>query len=418
MKAIDLSGVNLGLSPQERDQAIERTNNTARITVGETRIAIWCLFGFAAITFSGRLFIRLATRRRLYVDDGFLIFAFVCLVVGTVLFHLRLEYLYVEVAVLRGNPDALAIALTELPEIIAQAKWQLCTFAMLWTSIFSTKLCYFAFFHSLIRATPNWFIWYFRISIVFTVVLWIVTVVGLQIIPCPYLGQEAAGKSLLMSTFCETWPNIEQEKCFPQLPVSHTTLTAISITLTAFDAVSDLIIVSIPIYLLQSSRMSILKKIGIGSFLCLSGFMLTCCIVRAAGGFDDGIVDYSWQSFWAQAEASVGVAMASITAYRATLVGSNDISDRLRARLYKIKRRTRNNAESSNSSPQHQSRTTSWLPRVPMGRMTGLGSLFGLRTCYTTTYQTQQLNSKSDIDEYHAFIRMPDAVHAKGNVRE
>ncbi|PHH74244.1 hypothetical protein CDD82_5033 [Ophiocordyceps australis] len=400
MTAIDLSGVKFGLSPQERKQAIERTNNTGRITVDETRIAIWCLFAFAALTFIGRLFIRLSTRRRLYVDDGFLTLAFLCLAVGTILFHLRLEYLYVEVAVLRGNSDALAIALTELHEIIAQAKWQLCTFTLLWTSIFSTKLCYFAFFHSLIRATPNWFIWYFRISILFTVVLWITTVVGLQIIPCPYLGQEAA------------------EKCFPQLPISHTTLSAMSITLTVLDAVSDVIIVSIPIYLLQSSRMSILKKIGIGSFLCLSGFMLTCCVVRAAGGFDDGIVDYSWQSFWAQAEASVGVSMASITAYRATLVGSNDISDRLRARIYKIKRRNKDNGTSSDLSPHDTWRIKSWLPRVPTARITGLGSLFGLGTCYTANHQTQQLNSKSDIDEYHAFIRMPDAVHAKRNVRE
>jgi hypothetical protein len=103
-----------------------------------------------------------------------------------------------------------------------------------------------------------------------------------------------------------------------------------------------------PIAILRQSQMGSSTKVGLGFFLCLSTFMLSCSIVRAALTYYGGKLDYPWQVFWLHSEGCIGVMMGSITVYRPALIGSvTEVSNLLRARIAKIARLIRRNKRRS-----------------------------------------------------------------------
>jgi len=155
------------------------------------------LFGFAILSFFGRITIRLASRRRLFLDDGFLTFAFVCLIGGTAILYTRIHMIYLEFAVLRGDQIAALLAFQQMDNLFEQSKWQLAYLLLLWTAIFAVKWCYLAFFYPLLRSMSKKFIYYYRFSVAFSIVSWLFLVVGEQLITCPYVGK-AAGQSLCL----------------------------------------------------------------------------------------------------------------------------------------------------------------------------------------------------------------------------
>ena len=53
------------------------------------------LFGLAVLCVTGRIATRLYTRRRLFLDDGFLIFGLMCLGAGTGLIHVYCRTIFV-----------------------------------------------------------------------------------------------------------------------------------------------------------------------------------------------------------------------------------------------------------------------------------------------------------------------------------
>ncbi|RAH69472.1 uncharacterized protein BO66DRAFT_471976 [Aspergillus aculeatinus CBS 121060] len=381
------------LSPEQIAEAEKSIDGAGRITLYQFKIAIGVLLGLAFLSFSGRIFIRLFTRRRLYLDDGFLILAFICLCVVTAMLYLRVQIVYILFGVLSGDSAAYALAIKHYDKLLEQSKWQLGYITLLWTVVFSVKWCYFAFFYPLLRNVSRKLIWYYRFAIVFSVASWIAIVVGEELIACPYLGEEAG------------------KKCFPDLPASRTSLLAAFWAFPCLDALSDLIIVTIPILLLRNVQLRTLTKLGIGCFVCLSGFMFACSIIRAAGTYYRNALDYPWQVFWLHAEACIGVTMASITAYRSTLIGSNEVSDRVRGYLSRIKRTWKQRTDGSEvesrprTAPVHDKNR--WgFPRIPRGTITGLRSVLGRSTAHrdTTVLTAGSMGGEEEAD-YHAYLK-------------
>lgn len=153
------------------------------------------LFGFATLCFFGRIAIRLASRRRLFLNDSFLTFAFICLIGGTAILYKRVQIVYLEFSVLRGDEIAALLAFQQMDNLFEQSKWQLAYLLFLWTTVFSVKWCYLAFFYPLLRAMSKRILYYYWISVGFSVVSWLFLVVGEQLITCPYVSK-AAGNFL------------------------------------------------------------------------------------------------------------------------------------------------------------------------------------------------------------------------------
>jgi hypothetical protein len=77
-------------------------------------ISLGVLFRVAFLTCAGRILIRLFTRRRLYMDDGFLLFAFLNLIGGTGILYKRIHMIYLEFAVLHGDEIPSLLAFDEM----------------------------------------------------------------------------------------------------------------------------------------------------------------------------------------------------------------------------------------------------------------------------------------------------------------
>ncbi|KAN0067011.1 hypothetical protein V8E54_014935, partial [Elaphomyces granulatus] len=302
----------LQMTPEQRIQGEWEIANMGRITMRQFKVIAAVLLSIALFSFFGRIFIRLFTQRRLYMDDGFLTLALACLCAGTIIVYERMQIICLQSAILQKNPTALQIAREQMDDIYDQSGWQFAYLFLLWTTLFAVKWCYFAFFHPFLQAMSNWriFILYYRFSICFSVFSWLLIVVGGQLIICPYVGRTSS--------------NLQ---CFPaaKLPVPDAVLFLLSWACPTLDALTDIMVISIPIVILRQSRMRTLTKLELGSLMCLSALMVTCSIIRAVGANQGGAPEYQWQTFWLQAESCIAVVMGSITVYHPTLLtGSNN----------------------------------------------------------------------------------------------
>ncbi|PYH90486.1 hypothetical protein BO71DRAFT_462274 [Aspergillus ellipticus CBS 707.79] len=383
----------LPAQPQLSDPLV---GNLGRITLLQYKIVTGVFFGIAVLSFLGRIFIRLFTRRRLYIDDGFLSFAFATLCGGTVLGYLRIYIVYLQFAVLQGDMAATAIVASDPGEHAKQFAYNLAYIVLLWTTVFAVKWCYLAFFHPLLVGMSRRFVFYYRFTIGLSVVSWILSVAVAPVIPCPYMGMAAV------------------MKCFPTLPVSNSTMLAMFWIPPILDALTDLMIISIPLRLLYKVQVRKLTKIGLACFLCLSIFMCVCSIIRTAGTYYHGVLDYPWQVFWLHLEGCIGVTMGSITVYRSTLIGSNEVSGLFKKYITRIKDAMRGSS-ASDATPQQPGEEskaqthTFGLPSIPQPTISGLRTWFGRSKKDTSAPNDGSGLSSfaSDDIDYHTLLKVP-----------
>ena len=138
------------------------------------------------------------------------------------------------------------------------------------------------------------------------------------------------------------------------------------------DVGTDLLIVSLPIRLLWSVKIKMRQKVIIGVFLSLNLFMAFTASVRVSGLKFRGTFDEVWLFAWQHIEASVAVAMISLTAFRSVFVAA-DASRAQRESPKKAwysssieairRRRARQNSDEE---------ATKGLPSIPGATLTGM----------------------------------------------
>ena len=144
--------------------------------------------------------------------------------------------------------------------------------------------------------------------------------------------------------------------------------------------------------------------------------MLACSITRAAGMYYHGALDYPWQVYWLHSEACIGIIMGSITAYRSTLIGSNEVSDKVQSYFNKLLRRRTSSAtpahDAEEAGKKNQSLPRHLLLRIPSATLSGLRTMFRdpLRTHATSaSVSTQNSNHGLLETDYHAYIKKVQA---------
>ncbi|CAN8105085.1 unnamed protein product [Discula destructiva] len=85
---------------------------------------------------------------------------------------------------------------------------------------------------------------------------------------------------------------------------------------TALDALTDILIVSIPIIVLHRARMRTSQKLSLGIFMSLSLVMVCLAIIRASKIHGANSIDVVWEFYWQYMEAAVAVIMGSLTVIR------------------------------------------------------------------------------------------------------
>ncbi|KAL1605191.1 hypothetical protein SLS60_004735 [Paraconiothyrium brasiliense] len=222
---------------------------------------------------------------------------------------------YIVQALIRGDPAAKIIASGQgVRKLTAHYNWTFANIVLSWTAVFAVKGSYFALFYPMMSVMSKHVIWFYWAAAVFSAASWFVLAFGSNLILCKELGTAAV-------------------KCYFSNS-KHGMLTLLAVTAT-LDGLTNLTIVVIPIFILRKSAVRGAVRLGVGAFLMLSVFMLICSIIRAAGVYYQGIIDCRWQSYWCHVEACIAVIMGSLTVYRSTLVGSNEVPNKVQSYLYK-----------------------------------------------------------------------------------
>lgn len=155
---------------------------------------IGALFGVAVLVVAARIVMRWRLRRRLYLDDFFLIFGLACLcgATGLILVSVRkiflTEALLVDQSFLLPLEGALSVMNTA-PAIINYFLF------LTWTVVISVKFSFLALFKLLIQRISWKVTFYYWFVVAFTVITWIYMVSEAFII-CPAFGVHFSANSL------------------------------------------------------------------------------------------------------------------------------------------------------------------------------------------------------------------------------
>lgn len=142
-----------------------------------------------------RTFIRIKGRHKFSIDDILLIFAIMCISVGTGLAYTFIPYAYIE-------SGRFALLDNDLPKLIWALKITGVYFTMTWTATFAARLSVLFFFKSLVERIPDYNRWV-KVVIVFNLLVWAFCVCSLYIV-CPHFGKSAVSKSLMCHNEAET----------------------------------------------------------------------------------------------------------------------------------------------------------------------------------------------------------------------
>lgn len=141
------------------------------------------IFGLAVLCVLSRIFARIYTRRRLFLDDCFLIIGLLCLGAGTGLIHVFCQTIFVVEAIKMDPTVVIPLdQYNEIPQTFAILDAFLC---VMWTTTFAVKFSFLALFRLLIRRVSNSITTYYWIVVAITTVTWMFLVAE-PFILCPY----------------------------------------------------------------------------------------------------------------------------------------------------------------------------------------------------------------------------------------
>lgn len=260
--------------------------------------AVAGFFCFLAVVAAiGRIAIRLTLRRRLYLDDFLLIFAVASLGAATGVYFEFSWFIYI-LNVLKYDTSVMPIP-SDLKIIMDAQAINYSLMALMWSAIFPVKLCFLVSFRILIRDVSRAIhIWYWC-TFASTIAVW-AFMIALPFIQCPYTGND-----LLLH-------------CTPETPYKKT--IAGNWLAFIFDAITDIMIVAIPVWILRHVRIKLQQKLAIASFLCLSIVMVITALIRVLLSRWKGWGDLTLTYLLMYIEACIAVIMASLAAYRAVFV--------------------------------------------------------------------------------------------------
>ncbi|KAF2012755.1 hypothetical protein BU24DRAFT_412086 [Aaosphaeria arxii CBS 175.79] len=295
---------------------IYRIEHAGRVSLPVSRTIAVFFFGIACIAAIGRLIVCLTIRRRLYFDDYVLFFGLASL--GAAMgVYIKFSWLIYVLNIIKYDPTVIP-TVSDLQDIMNAQAINYSLMALMWSAIFPVKLCFLITFKVLIlNMSQRIVVWYWTtLTLVFLVWGFLITE---SFIICPYTGD-----ALL-------------QHCTPETPYKLT--IAGNWFAFVFDAITDLMIVAIPVYILRNVRIRLTQKVAIASFLCLSSAMVVLAIVRLSLSRYKGWGDLATQYILLFIEACVAITMASVAAYRAVFVEHSRQRDREEQALPEEQRR-------------------------------------------------------------------------------
>lgn len=139
----------------------------------------------AVLAVAGRLAIRLYTRRRLFLDDVFVIFGLGCLCTATALSYRMTRTLPLGEA-LRRYSD-IVIPAEQNQSLLSDMEYAASVFCLVWTTTFAVKFSFLVLFWQLLQRVSKWLTKYYWVVVGTCVISWLF-VLSEPFVLCQYFG--------------------------------------------------------------------------------------------------------------------------------------------------------------------------------------------------------------------------------------
>ncbi|KAH3996200.1 hypothetical protein HBH98_116440 [Parastagonospora nodorum] len=338
-------------------------DHAGRINKEPFVISTSILFGFAILSVLARFAIRIFGGRKIKWDDGFVLISCICLIISFACVHKLLNTFYLVEAM---NQKMVIPFRDDIPAILDVPKWAFMFSVFTWTSLYFVKFAFMYFFYPLTLGLSIRTLRLFWVTVGFLVVCWVYAVVNFAVI-CPHFGANA--------TKCNTNPQ------------QHARSVAGNVVVGVLDIICDVLIVSIPIFVVNESMMPLSRKVSVVALLGLSTFMIICTLIRVVGSVTEtteagqGTAPV-WAMYWFIIEGCVSLIMVSVIVIRGVFISKAVDDDRQKQdsmlqqfgrRLLSILRLSRSSSSRSSSELSdslHERKDTS-APRIATQKVHG-----------------------------------------------
>ncbi|KAF2638190.1 hypothetical protein P280DRAFT_431316 [Massarina eburnea CBS 473.64] len=277
--------------------------------VDQLSFKVWTVILAVCAVFAAtaRLLIRYRRERTCFLEDYLILFATTCLICETGLMHSFIKPMYlIDAATFRlpvlsflvRSTDSTHSRFGDVLAPLSKVLSSYITFGLL--AIFAVKASFLALFYKLLRnVSAKLMAWFWATVAATGMSAFVVVLEGFMI--CPQFG-------------------VGPMQCF--VKNGYTISVGSGVVIQSLDIVTDLMIISIPIVLLQMTQLHIQHKLRLTLVLCLSTACIVLSIVRMAGGvtlnvFARNQFSLTWVSFTIHCEAAVAVMAGSVPALHA-----------------------------------------------------------------------------------------------------
>ncbi|MCJ1310649.1 hypothetical protein MMC25_004315 [Agyrium rufum] len=308
-------------------------------------------FAIAIICAVSRGIIRWHKLHRVFWDDALFLAAVITLIASTTLNFIQAPYAMEDAELEAGDSFPTA---TQLLDVEKSLQYLNPTATLLIATIVFVKFSFLIFFRALAWPLPRLMRWWWCVLAI--LVPCCIFLLLTETISCRYQGAQVIFKCT--SSTAQTRDQV------------IVYLTA------AIDILTDLLTISIPIFLLWNVKITLRRKLILGAIFSLSVFMIAIAIIRVSKQrLANGTTDPVWAFFWLGIEASVAVIVNSGTAFRSLFVKQD-------SRYNKSPRNVK--PEQASPSPRHWknwgksgSQASSQqlrMPEIPSATFTGVRS--------------------------------------------
>ncbi|KAK5119979.1 hypothetical protein LTR85_007055 [Meristemomyces frigidus] len=259
------------------------------ITADTLRVTGSCMIAVASTFFLGRSVARcLHLGWRLQIEDFVISLAFVFFLSLSIAYLVIIDPMYRINAVESGET---AIYPTMMEDAAVMTKVFFCTTMLLWFELWSVKAAFLLLIRRLMIGLPNYLRWW-----------WAITLIGAVI---------------SNFTSCASM----HEWFTPGLCDSHRDSVAEIASLYyafAVDAISDLMIMILPIRLLWNLRVPTYERLGIVATFAVGSLCIIAAIVRVisiGSKAGDSTPSSSWLALWAMIEGAIAIVVACLPSF-------------------------------------------------------------------------------------------------------
>ncbi|PYH44038.1 uncharacterized protein BP01DRAFT_275612, partial [Aspergillus saccharolyticus JOP 1030-1] len=262
---------------------------------------LWTFSALASCFIIFRLYVRLLTYRRLFLDDALVVAAWITTVATAVMWQVEGPVLYHYSPVFGGQ---VLPTLEFLDAYLHLQGYMVAWLVLFYSGLWLVKLSFLSFFYTLGGKMRTHRIWWW-VVFGFTVAWWFVCI-GIIDYRC------LINDTSYIMTHCGSTGHIHKDNQIIYISC-------------AGDILTDLLILSVPIFLLWETQLPQRQKLVLLCFFLITVVIMAIALVRVILGVDySQTMDISWFYFWSSMEMGAAVMVACAASFRQLYITSRN----------------------------------------------------------------------------------------------